>query len=107
MAIQEVNTESMNALMLKSLPLLVDFYATWCGPCKALSPILDELSTEYEGEMRFAKMNIDTSKEAAIKYGIMAVPTMIIFKDGKEHTKIVGMKTKTLLRQEIDKVVLP
>lgn len=75
----------------------VDFWANWCGPCKMLGPIIDELATDFEGKINIVKVNVDENKELASRYGIMSIPTMILFKDGKAIEKVSGFHPKEAL----------
>ena len=90
-----------SVLQCKS-PILVDFWATWCGPCQATAPILEELAKEYAGKIDFAKVNVDENSPLASKYGVAAIPTMLIFKDGKAVQQIVGYKPKKELKKSLD-----
>jgi thioredoxin 1 len=82
-------------------PVVVDFWAEWCGPCKLVSPILDEIADEQDGKLRVAKLNIDDNPKVTLRYGVMSIPTMIVFKDGQEAARLIGAKGKGQLLQEL------
>jgi len=84
------------------LPVLVDFWASWCAPCLAAAPILEELSKEYDGKVSFAKVNVEENSSVAAKYGIAAIPTMIVFKGSKPVQQIVGLKPRGELKKILD-----
>lgn len=86
-------------------PTLVDFWAPWCGPCRMVSPIVEELAGEYEGKLNVVKMNTDENYQTPGKYGIMAIPTLIVFKDGQEAARIQGYRPKADLKRQIDAVL--
>lgn len=86
-------------------PVMVDFWAPWCGPCRAVAPILEELAGQYEGKLVVAKVNTDEEQRYAMQFGIMAIPTLIIFKDGKEVERIQGAGPKSLYTSYIDRVL--
>lgn len=89
-----VNEKEFNDIIKSKKVVLVDFFATWCGPCRMLSPILEEVSEEANGEYEIVKVDVDESYDLAKKFGIMSVPTMIIFQDGVEAEKIIGLRSK-------------
>jgi len=86
-------------------PVVVDFSATWCGPCKQLSPIIDDLAKEYEGQVKVGKVDIDQSQEVAGRYGIMSVPTVLFFKGGEKVDILVGLNAKSVYKAKIDGLV--
>lgn len=91
----DVNTDDFQAEVLESeTPVLVDFWAEWCGPCKMIAPIVDELAEEYDGKLRVAKLDADTNQEVMMNYGVMGIPTLILFKNGEVVEKITGYKPK-------------
>ncbi len=83
-------------------PVLVDFWAEWCGPCKTISPILEEIAGEREGKIRIAKVDVDANLEIARRFEVMSIPTLILFKDGTPQLRLVGAKGKGQLLQELD-----
>ena len=85
-------------------PVLVDFWAEWCGPCKALAPILDELAQEYEGKVRIGKVNIDEHQALAAEYGIHSIPTLLLFQKGQVADQLVGLRSKRDLKASFERV---
>lgn len=90
--IVEISTTNFDEEVLKaSVPVLVDFWAPWCGPCRAVAPMLDAVSQELEGKAKFVKVNVDDHQQLAVRFGVQAIPTLIIFKNGEAVDRIVGM----------------
>ena len=101
-----VNQNSFDEEVLKSqIPVFVDFWAEWCGPCRAIAPVLESLAEDYYGKVKIVKINVDKETDLANKYNVSAIPSLIIVKDGKEIDRIVGGATKEVYAQRINKVI--
>jgi|TARA_B100001013_G_scaffold228105_1_gene139845 thioredoxin 1 len=101
-----VNQNSFDEEVLKSqIPVFVDFWAEWCGPCRAIAPVLESLAEDYDGKVKIVKINVDKETDLANKYNVSAIPSLIIVKDGKEIDRIVGGATKEVYAERINKVI--
>ncbi|MCL5270694.1 MAG: thioredoxin [bacterium] len=103
--IQLTDAEFENTVVNSSIPVLVDFWAEWCGPCRRVGPIVDELAGEYEGKIKVAKINIDEHQSAANQLGVQSIPTLMLFKGGKLAERIVGAVPKETLVEAISRVL--
>ena len=106
MSLSVITDDNFATEVLSSrLPVMVDFFATWCGPCKALTPIVEKLATEYQGKLKVGKLNIDEAPQAPSQFGVRAVPTIVFFKGGKAVDTVVGLKKESELRERIDRLI--
>ena len=102
----EIEDANFNEVVLQAkIPVLVDFWAPWCGPCRMVAPVVDELAEEYEGRVTFAKVDVDQNPKTASKYGVMSIPTLLVFNNGSPITNIVGFRPKTELKKSLDDVL--
>jgi thioredoxin 1 len=102
----ELTEQTFESEVLQSeVPVLVDFTATWCGPCKKLSPIIEEIANDYNGKIKVAKVDVDTARAPAARFGVMSVPTVLLFVGGQVKHQVVGAVAKTALTDRIDQVV--
>ena len=100
--VTEVNASTFDSLLTSELPVLVDFWAPWCGPCRMLSPVVDELAGELEGKIVVAKCNVDESQDLAMRFGVMSIPTVVLLKGGTEAMRSVGAVPKPKLKADIE-----
>ena len=102
--VYKFDESNFEAEVLKSdLPVFVDFYADWCGPCKMMSPVIDKLAEEYEGKIKVGKVNVDENGDLAVKYGIMSIPNMVFFKNGEVADRVVGAIPKPAMKEKFEK----
>jgi thioredoxin 1 len=105
MAQQITDADFEQEVLKADLPVLVDFWAPWCGPCRSMLPLIDKLSSEYAGKVKVVKMNVDENSETPAKYGVMSIPAFFLFRDGKVVSSFVGAKSEEKMKGELDKVV--
>ena len=104
--VQTFTSENFQEKVLQSkLPVLVDFWATWCGPCQMMGPVLEELSTNLEGKVVIGKLNVDENQEIAQNYQVMSIPNLILFKNGQIVDQVIGLQDKEALRQKIEAAI--
>ncbi len=100
-----VDNQFESEVLKSSIPVLVDFWAPWCGPCRSIAPMIDELAQEYAGKVKFVKVNVDDNREYATRYNVRGIPNLILFKDGESQEQIVGAVAKPDLSAAIQKAL--
>lgn len=105
MAVLHLNQEGFDKLLSASQTVLVDFWATWCGPCKMLAPVIEELDRQYDGKAVIAKVDVDAEPELAMRYGVMSIPTVVLFQNGEEVERKVGLLPKESYVELLDQYI--
>lgn len=104
MSLIHLTNQNFDTEVVKSnVPVLVDFWAEWCGPCRMISPIVDQVANEYSGKLKVGKINVDEEQDLAIKFGVMSIPTLLVFKQGKIVDQVVGAMSKDQLVSRLEK----
>ncbi len=104
-AIEVTDSNFMSEVLQSTVPVLVDFWAVWCGPCKMIAPIVEELAGEYNGKIKMTKLDVDANQQTAMQYGIRSIPTLLLFKGGQVVDQIVGAVPKKVLVEKIERVL--
>ncbi len=98
----EITDASFEGLVVEGKPMVVDFWATWCGPCRMVGPIIDELATEYAGKVNIGKVDVDANQDLPMRFGVRNIPTVLFIKNGEVVNKMVGAQSKEAFKKEID-----
>jgi len=102
----EITDDNFEAEVTKSdKPVLIDFWAVWCGPCKLIAPIVEELATEYDGKVKIGKLDVDSNQQTSIKFGVRSIPTLLLFKDGNLKETIIGAVPKSKIVEKLNAVL--
>ncbi len=102
---KQITDDNFNEVLAEGKPVVIDFWATWCGPCRMVGPIIDELAAEYDGRVIIGKVDVDANSDLPMKFGVRNIPTIIFLKDGQLVNKMVGAQSKDAFKKEIDKLL--
>lgn len=105
MSVTNLSADNFEEFLEGDLPIVVDFWAGWCGPCQMMGPVFENLSKEFSGKMKFAKVNVDEESSLSSKYGIQGIPCLIVFKKGEEFERIVGYNPEDSLREKLNSLI--
>ena len=105
MAVIHISKEGFDKAVAQGSPMLVDFWASWCGPCKMLAPTVDKLAEKYDGKVIVGKVDVDEEQELARQFGVMSIPTVVLFKDGKEVQRTVGVQPQAAFERLVDDIL--
>jgi thioredoxin 1 len=101
-AVEITDTNFEDTVLKSQKPVLIDFWAVWCGPCRAVAPVVEELANEYDGRVVIGKLDVDANRDTAVRYGIQAIPTLLLVKDGEVADRVVGLIDKNGLKSKLD-----